>query len=126
MQNPNYDPNTLSTFIDVLNEGKIKGTGIYSTVLNDLLSFVQEDQSVRSGTPTVTETSAQTALVTPLHVPGGVEAIREFLIHNLETAESEQNHDRQVNQRREGREEEAPASDELDVTVNVLAVGSIE
>jgi hypothetical protein len=86
MQNPDYSPDALSTAIDNLNKGTVAGSGIYTNLANDLLAFTQEDQAVRSGTPTVTETGEQVRTVQRLWVPGSVEQIRGFLSHNIETA----------------------------------------
>jgi hypothetical protein len=81
------DPKTfLARMGDAIASRGLKGRPEYTNLYNDWQAFVQEDQAVRSGAASVTETEEQIRTVfTPL-TPGSKSQIRGAVIHNIQTA----------------------------------------
>ncbi|HEX8812934.1 MAG TPA: hypothetical protein VF742_13165 [Terracidiphilus sp.] len=81
------DPKTfLARMTEMIKSRGIGGLPEYTNLYNDWQAFVQEDQSVRSGAASVTETEEQIKTVFSQWAPGSKAQIRGAVIHNIQTA----------------------------------------
>lgn len=81
------DPKSfIQRMTEAITSRGLKGEPEYTTLYNDWQAFVQEDQAVRSGAASVTETEEQIKTVFTSLAPGSKSQIRAAVIHNIQTA----------------------------------------
>lgn len=81
------DPKSfIQRMTEAITSKGLQGRPEYTNLYNDWQAFVQEDQAVRSGAASVTETEEQIKTVFSALTPGSKSQIRGAVIHNIQTA----------------------------------------
>lgn len=94
LQESGETPDKISEALDHASQN-LSGDRRYTNLVTDLQAFTQEDQALRAGTPSVTETEQQLGQVVGRIFVGTPEQIRGYIQQNIDTASSAIDHYRE-------------------------------